>query len=454
MSAMPKTTTSVRKLHMLVLGALLLSACGAQPAPTPLPGTPAAGTVQPAVAPTAGSISFMVFGDPAELRAYQVLVAAYEARYPGAHVELVHIPDQAEYRKRMAVDFAAGTPTDVVLINYRRYAGFAAKGLLAPLGPYLAASTVIAPEDFYPEAMDPYYFNRELMCIPQNVSSLVIYYNKNLFDQAGVPYPSDRWDWDTFLATAQALTQDTDGDGQTDQYGFGTEVSLQRVLPFIWQSRGTLVDDVARPQSLELNDPRTVKALQWFVDLQMVHHVVPNAEAEASEHSEDRFLNGRLAMFANSRRGVPTYREITGFDWDVAPLPMNRGRQSGILHVDAYCLAAAAPNKAAAWQFIEFANSPEGQTIVAQSGRTVPSLIEVANSPAFLDPAAKPAHSDIFLSTIKNLRSVPVVENWADIEGIASDELERAFYGHATVDEIIQATMRRTEEYFNITHAR
>jgi hypothetical protein len=70
---MPKTTT---KLHTLVLGALLLSACGAQPAPTPLAGTPAAGTVPAAVTPTAGSISFMVFGDPAELRAYQVLVAA------------------------------------------------------------------------------------------------------------------------------------------------------------------------------------------------------------------------------------------------------------------------------------------------------------------------------------------------------------------------------------------
>ncbi len=450
---MKKFSVPTHLLTALVV-ATLAAACNARPTLTP---TVAAGT-EAAVAPQAdrapGSISFMVFGDPAELRAYQVLVAAYEARYPGAHVELVHIPDQAEYRKRMAVDFAAGTPTDVVLINYRRYAGFAAKGLLEPLGPYLASSRVIAEDDFYPEAMEPFYFNRQLVCLPQNVSSLVIYYNKALFDQAGLPYPSDRWNWDDFLATAQALTRDFDGDGQTDQYGLGIEPSLQRVLPFIWQSRGTVVDDVARPHSLELNSPRTLKALQWFVDLQVVHHVVPNAEAEAAEHGEDRFLNGRLAMFANSRRGVPTYREITAFDWDVAPLPMNRGRQSGILHADAYCLAAAAPDKDAAWHFIEFANSSEGQSIVAESGRTVPSLIEVANSPAFLDPTARPAHSEIFLTTIKNLRAVPVVENWADIEEITSDEIERAFYGHATVAEIAQAAMLRTEEYFNITRAR
>jgi multiple sugar transport system substrate-binding protein len=213
------------------------------------------------------------------------------------------------------------------------------------------------------------------------------------------------------------------------------------------------VDDVARPHSLELNNPRTLKAIQWFVDLQTVHHVVPSAEAEAAEHGEDRFLNGRLGMFANSRRGVPTYRTITGFEWDVAPLPMNRGRQSNILHADAYCLASAAADKPAAWQFIEYANSPAGQTIVAQSGRTVPSLIEVANSPAFLDPASSPAHSQVFLDTIKNLHAVPVVENWADIEEITSDEIERAFYGLATVAEVAQAANLRTEEYFNITAA-
>lgn len=437
----------------LVLATLLLTACGARPVPA-RGGTDPVDSGAPQAARTSGNTRFMVFGDPAELQAYQNLVTAYTTRYPGARVELVHIPDPVDYRKRLAVDFAAGTPADVVLINYRRYAGFASRGLLEPLGPYLAQSKVIAAADFFTEAMQPFYYERELVCIPQNISSLVIYYNKGLFDQAGLAYPSDRWNWDDFLATAQALTRDIDGDGQTDQYGLGIEPSLQRLLPFIWQSRGTVVDDVARPHSLELNHPRTLGAFQWFVDLQVVHHVVPDAAAEASEHAEDRFLNGRLAMYANSRRGVPTYRQIAAFDWDVAPLPMNRGRQSSILHADAYCMAAAARDKAAAWQFIEFANSVEGQTIVAESGRTVPSLIEVAYSPAFLDPAAKPARSEIFLTTIKNLRAVPVVENWADIEEIASDEIERAFYGFTTVPEAAQAAMRRTEEYFNITRAR
>ena len=71
---------------------------------------------------------------------------------------------------------------------------------------------------------------------------------------------------------------------------------------------------------------------------------MPNAEQEAAEDSESRFMNGRLAMFFNSRRGVPTYRESVSFDWDVAPLP-RADFEVNILHTDGYCLPSASKNK-------------------------------------------------------------------------------------------------------------
>jgi multiple sugar transport system substrate-binding protein len=225
---------------------------------------------------------------------------------------------------------------------------------------------------------------------------------------------------------------------------------LQRVAPFIWQNGGDVVriERSVWTRSLALNDPPALEALRWFVALQLTHHVVPNAVEEESENSESRFLNGRVAMYLNSRRGVPTYRTITAFDWDVAPLPGKRWRHSGVLHADGYCLPASSAHKAAAWKFIEFANSVEGQTLVARSGRTVPSLKVVAESPAFLDPVAKPSNSRVFLDTIPYLRMLPRVANWPDIEEIANDEIKRAFYGQADVTESVQAAIRRTEEYF------
>jgi multiple sugar transport system substrate-binding protein len=105
----------------------------------------------------------------------------------------------------------------------------------------------------------------------------VVYYNKNLFDQAGVAYPQAGWSWDDFLKAAQALTKDTNGDGATDQYGVGTELEAIRLAPFVWQNGGEIVDDPAKPTRLALDTPAATEAFQWFVDLQVKHHVAPDA---------------------------------------------------------------------------------------------------------------------------------------------------------------------------------
>jgi multiple sugar transport system substrate-binding protein len=394
-----------------------------------------------------GTVSFMVFGEAAEYAAYKALVAAFQAGHPQVVVELVHVPGQSEYRQRLVTDLAAGTPPDVVLLNYRRYAEFAAKGALAPLGPYLAASLRLREAAFYPAALVPFRWAGTLMCLPQNLSSLVVYYNKTLFDRSGVPYPRADWGWADFVQTAVALTKDLDGDGARDQYGLGTDPTLFRLAPFIWQNGGELTEGGTGPTGLALSAPPAQVAVQWFVDLQTRHHVVPDAAAERALSSERRFLAGSTAMFLNSRRGVPAYREGAHFDWDVAPLP--RGRyQVGLLHSDAYCLLAAAKHKTAAWAFIEFANSVDGQALVAASGRTVPSLRVVAESPAFLDPAAKPRASTIFLDVLPHVRAVPVMEAWTDIEAIVDEELARAFYGHASVGEALEAAAHRTRPLF------
>jgi multiple sugar transport system substrate-binding protein len=111
-------------------------------------------------------------------------------------------------------------------------------------------------------------------------------------------------------------------------------------------------------------------------------------------------------------------------------------------------MPSSAKNKDLIWTFIEFANSPEGQTIIAASGRTVPSLKAVAESPAFLDPNAKPQNSIVFLNTIPYIRTVPIMATWVDIENTVGEELEQAFYGNISVEEAIENANKLTQEYF------
>lgn len=399
---------------------------------------------------SSAQVSFMIFGDPAEIAAYEGLVAAFHEQHPDTRVELIKVADQADYRARLAADFAGGTPPDVMLINYRRMAQFADAGVLEALQPYVENSSVINLDEFYENSIEPFYWDGVLQCIPQNLSSLVVFYNRDLFDAAGIPYPQMGWTRDDFLATAEALTIDADGDGTPEQYGLGIEPSMIRLMPFIWGNGGDVVDFYDQPTGLTMFREEAVTAYLWFVALSTEHRVVPSRVEEQAQDSENRFMNGTTAMFLNSRRGVPTYRGITDFTWDAAALPVGPAGPAGILHADAYCMAAAAKDKPAAWRFIEFANSVEGQTLVARSGRTVPSLRAVAESPAFLDPTVPPANSRVFLDTIPAIRALPRMVYWVDIELIFSEEIERAFYGEADPLEALRVAGRRSIEYMEL----
>jgi len=394
-----------------------------------------------------GRIRFMVFGEPEELRAYRNVVKAFREVEPRVAVKLIETSDREDLLARLSTAFAGGTPPDVFLLNYRYYTQFAVRGTLEPLEARFESSEVFQERDFYPQALEAFRNDGELTCLPQNISSLVVYYNRDMFREAGISDPVAAWGWSDMVKKAATLTRDLDGDGIADQYGLGVEPSLIRVAPFVWSNRGRLFDDYDNPTRFAFDAPAR-RALQDFFALrQSPYPVVPSDEEVEAEDDETRFQNGRLAMVLASRRATPAFRSITKFDWDVAALPRHNER-AGILHSDGYCMAAASRDKEAAWGFLEFAIGPEGQRLTARSGRTVPSLKKVANSEAFLNPDAKPANSRVFIDTIPVIRRVPRISTWPEIEDAAEPILERGFYEGLSSDEVIRQLTEETKATF------
>ena len=152
-------------------------------------------------------------------------------------------------------------------------------------------------------------------------------------------------------------------------------------------------------------------------------------------------------MFLNSRRGVPTYRTITAFDWDVAPLPRRRQR-AGILHADAYCMPKAGRAKAAAWTFVEYANSADGTAEHRGDGAHGALAARPRRVAGVPRSRRKPASSRVFLTEVPFIRAVPVTEGWIDVEDLAGEELARAYYGQAGIDEVIATTIQRAAPFF------
>jgi multiple sugar transport system substrate-binding protein len=411
----------VRRLAAIGLAAAALAGCGGD-------GGSGGG---------AGPITFQVTGDPEETRVYGELAELYRRR-TGRTVEIVEVPERDVHLAKLATSFSAGRPPDVFLLNYRNMGGFAARGAIEPAGPRLEGSKAFARDDFYELPLEAFEFGGELQCLPQNASSLVVYYNVDAFRQAGVKPPRRSWSYEQFAAAARDLT----GDGR---HGVGIDVSLIRTAPWVWGAGGELVDDEDSPTRLMFDTPAGRRGLERLLSLRE-HGWAPSADEADAKPVDERFLDGSVAMLLSSRRDVPLLRTITDFEWDVAPFPTDV-EPASVLHSDGFCVSAGA-DADAAWAWIEFALGREGQEVLARSGRSVPSLRAVAESPAFLDPGDPPAGSQVFLDALEHMHRLPTTENWTALEERADAILEELYYGRLGLDEALERLARETDGQF------
>ena len=389
-------------------------------------------------------VSFQFFGDAEEAKVYGEVAAAYE-RKTGVKVDLVAVPDRDSHLAKLTTSFAARRPPDVFLLNYRNFGPYDSRGVLDPVGPRLAKSRTMQPADYYRAPLEAFTTGGELKCLPQNASSLVVYYNRELFDKAGLDAPAPDWTYDDFLAAATRLRDTLRGEDPDATHAVGLDPGIIRLAPFVWSAGGRLVDDDVKPTRYAFESDQAREGLDRFLAVHR-EQLTPSEAAVEAQGLDERFVDGRLGMFFSSRREVPAFRTIKGFDWDVAPFP--RAEKSvSVLHSDAFCLAKGSGAEEA-WRFAEYAGGPEGQRALAQGGRIVPSLRSVAESSAFLDPSAKPRSSQVFLDAIPGLRRLPNTREWPRIEDAASLAFKRAYYDELSVEAAIARIEAETSGLF------
>ena len=386
------------------------------------------------------TIQFHFTGEPEEAAVYDLLIEAFEKEHDDIDVRPTAYGSKGDLLEHLVTSFAGGSAPDLFLVNYREYAQFVTRGAIDAIGPRLDDQGVDLDE-YFDLPIDAFTFDGDLQCLPQNISSLVVYWNKVLFERAGLEPPAAGWTWEDFRETAIALT----GGGL---HGLGIEPSMPRLAPFVWGAGGEVVDDAESPSRLTLDTPEARRALEFLVGLVRDDKVVPSETDLAAQGLEDRFTAGKLGMFLSSRREVPAFREVAGLDWDVAPLPVG-DQPATLLHSDGFCLSRGGDHLDAATSFAAFAAGPTGQGILSFGGRTVPSLRAVAESPSFLDPTTAPEGDQVFLDGIEFMRRTPVVPTWPEIEDKAEEILTRLFYEPGfTIDDAIAALDDETRPLF------
>lgn len=268
-----------------------------------------------------GEIEVWFYGwVPDALKLVQEDALAYSEKNPGVTVNITPIAMDVMNEKLNAT-MAGGTNPDVAMApSGIKPVAMASKGVLLSVED-MGLSDIASK--FYPSLWDANMWEDEVYAIPITANNLALYYNKELFDNAGLDYPSDSWTWEDLTTNAKALTDPSAGiyglDIQT--YSTGAEWNVFMFCPFLFQSGGNILSDDLSSSAFDSEPTR--EALQLYNQLLNVDESMPR---QAPGAGIDRFASGLVGMHVNTPWTLKTYMEDPEMKdrVGVAPLPHNK----------------------------------------------------------------------------------------------------------------------------------
>ncbi len=393
--------------------------------------------------------------DQNQEEAYRASIEEFMRQNPDIEVT-VELVEWNDYWTKLTTGMAARNLPDVFWGHAAYFSGFVARGALLDLKPYIARDEVDT-SIYFQRLLDVWHYDGAQYGLPKDWDTIAIFYNKDLFDTAGVPYPTNGWTWNPqdggeFLRTLQLLTLDEQGRNALDpdfdhtrivQYGFGDVAGSNMQagwLNFVWMNGGTGVIDEPYGSNFVLDEPEAIEALQFWSDLVNKYHVAPPPEATvAGGTAWDLFTAERFALIPAGSWMLTAGRSIESFSWDVVGLPWGpKGRVSAFNGL-AHNIYAHTPHKEEAWRLVKWLDGYESQKIVAQYGTVFPAVESLVD--VFLESYAgrEPENVSVYIELTENTGTWPMHVNWNEIFDTIGRELDLAFGGFMDVKAAIDS---------------
>lgn len=294
-------------------------------------------------------------GDSGEgLNPHQEIIAMFEAENPDILVQLEAVAGR-DYYARLLTQVAAGAAPDIMQIGDDAVPQFVEAGAILPLDDLISGEYSLDTSIYLPGLLTPGEYQGKRYFLPKDYSPLAVYYNKKLFDQFNVPYPQDGWTWDDFLETAQALTRDTNGDGQTDVWGVQLPATWTSGFEYwVGAAGGKLISDDGLTFEGYMNSPETVKAVKFYADLYNVYQVAPPpADFSLFGGGNAEFDSGQAAMRIFGRWPQSGMLKNPNIDLGVVSPPADQ-RRASVLFWGGFGISTTTDHPEAAWRFLRF----------------------------------------------------------------------------------------------------
>lgn len=366
----------------------------------------------------------------------RALYKEFETLHPNVTID--YRPVQAvEYYNKLNLQFLTATAPDVVFVENVYFPQFVRPGFFVPLDSYIENDPEFDLSIYHDLGLQMYQFENKQYCLPGNLAVFVLFFNKDMFDADGIPYPDDTWDWAKLVDAAQRLTK-RDSEGRIIRFGmaFPPHYSL-----FLLQNEAPVyTDDYSR---CIINNPAAREAIQFCADLADKHKVAPDLGQMAGYQTVDIFQVGKAAMQITGRWQVLPYRKIRDFEWDVAPLPKGR-RRATLLGSHGWGISKNCKNPHLAWQFIKFITGPAGAKRVVDMGDCNPAIKTLDDyfiNEATLEWPNEKNDNIIYVEALSYAYTEPLLHPWVPAIHIADEfakNIEEWRYGRKTLEQALQ----------------
>ncbi|HVL40139.1 MAG TPA: sugar ABC transporter substrate-binding protein [Fimbriimonadaceae bacterium] len=393
------------------------------------------------------------WGGAGEDNEFDRLVQKFNARFEQEHgvdLRIEGIP--GEYVHKMLLNFIAGTQPDVMVLDASSAAVFINNGLLTDLRPFIESDPQFDLTAYYPNVVEIAKRGDAIYAIPGDFTPMVMYFNKDLFDAAGVPYPKPGWSFEDFLETARKLTV-RDGRGRVTQYGFAFTNWMPGWVMWLWNNGGEVLSPDGTKAEGFFDSPQNVEAVSFLRELVNVHRVAPSL-SEQSAMGVDLFANGQAAMVVMGHWALVGYkaapRDERGrpkIDWQrlgVVELPHNTPEPHTVMYEAGFAIPRGCKNPELAWEYIKLWTSRELQYQYSQSGIAVSARIDVSRK-----RAEDPIEAQ-FLPIIPQARP-PLgsrVEGYEVVEKHGKNALDSILNNAVPVQQALTRAARRIDQEF------
>ncbi|MGB7338941.1 MAG: sugar ABC transporter substrate-binding protein [Phototrophicaceae bacterium] len=359
---------------------------------------------------------------PDHLEDLDVIIDEFEAQNEGITIEVSTAPF-ADYFTLLQADVVSGDAPDVFELNYESFVTYAANGTLLDISDMLSGD---AP--YYPRALEAFQYEGVQLALPETFSTVLMFYNADLFDEAGVDYPTEEWTWDDATVAAEAITALGD-----DTWGIFQPVQFWEFYKKAAQNGDCEFFNEDMTEST-INSPACVETLEMMMSF-MDSGLMPTAAELSGISDSELFLNGDVGMLVTGIWMFGAFAEAD-FNWDVQIEPMIN-QHAHHFFANGVAVSATTDHAEASAAWAEFLTASETAAQVrVDSAWELPALNELSYFESYLELTPPENREAVFLA-LESPVTPPVIERQNEMQDAVNGFITQFADGMLTAQEAL-----------------